>query len=169
MKRHKAIIIATSLGVILVAVAVGLWLGLRSTEPFPQSVLKEVNYPLFYPSQLNQVKISKPSIKYNKQQGSISYIVYLNQTELTFSEQASPETFTYDSSLYPQFVDKFGNYASFDSLDGTVYLTQLPGSNSQTAIMDSKGTLLFVRTDNSTMSQNRWKLLFNTIEFTLPR
>ncbi|HUD05657.1 MAG TPA: hypothetical protein VMR18_01895 [Candidatus Saccharimonadales bacterium] len=61
-------------------------------------------------------------------------------------------------------IEKLNGYASFDSVDGTVSLTNPTEVKSETAVMNAKGTLLFAKS-NGNLSENSWKLLFNSLDY----
>jgi hypothetical protein len=134
----------------------------------PTAIQKQVNFVIFYPQPNNQITLEKSTIKYDKSIAQISYIVNFANQHITFSEQASPDSFAADPTFYSNFVQKLNGYATFDSLNGTVNLTLPTEIKTETGVMNAKGTLVFVKSSGN-LSENNWKLLFNSLSYTQPR
>jgi hypothetical protein len=156
--------------VVLAVIAVGfIFIFLNGKKPIiPATIRSEVNFPIFYPSGLKGAAIESSSFKYDPKQKYVNYFVNFNKFKLTFSEQATPNTFSVDPSIYNEFTQKFNIYGSFSSINGTVNLGQPPHTKYEVAIMNSSGTLLFIRTDNGYMDESNWRLLFNNLSFVRP-
>lgn len=86
---------------------------------------------------------------------------------ITFAEQSSPDSFAADPNFYPAFIQKLGGYDTFNSVNGQVDLTRPAQVNAETGVMNTKGTLLFARSDGD-LSETNWKLLFNSLDYTQP-
>jgi hypothetical protein len=169
MKKYK--IYQIGLGVLaLFFLTLGLiiYFNNKTSTAVPKYILSEVNFPIFYPSGLKNTTIQSSSFKYDNGQKYTSYIVTYDKFKLTFSEQDSPNTFSADPSIINEFMQKFNVYSSFSSIYGTVNLTQPKNTPYETAIMNSTGTLMFVRSDNGYISESNWRLLFNNLSYVRP-
>jgi hypothetical protein len=156
---------------VIVAFGVGgYFLHKRLEKPpvIPQAITNNVNFPIYYPTITKETTIRQNTIKYSSTQSQVSFIVNDVSSEVTFAEQAAPDTFVNDPGLYPQFIEKLDGSTSFSSIDGTVNITLPPQTHLQTAVMDAKGTLLFVSSDSGNLTENEWKTLFNDLEYVQP-
>jgi hypothetical protein len=155
--------------VIILIAAIGILISVifNQSSQIPSSVQKQISFIIFYPD-ISTAVVQKNTVKYDKSNKFLNFIVKYNQYYLTFSEQTTPSEFNYDSNIYPEFVQKLNSYDSFGSVDGTVYLTHPNSANYETAIMNAKGTLLFAKTDNGLMDVTKWQTLFNTMQYQTP-
>lgn len=155
----------------LVAVFLFALIGIHiyDTKPpiIPGTIQKQVNFPIFYPNLSQRVDIETNSFKYDKSLGQVTFIVKFASRSITFAEQTSPDSFAADPTFYNNFIEKLGGYATFDSVNGTVSLTEPAQVDAQTAVMNAKGTLLFAKSSGN-ISQNNWTLLFNSLAYTQP-
>ena len=151
----------------LVAAAIALFLFAKNPPAIPQNIQKQVNFVIFYPQENAQTSIQKTTIKYNSQLKQISYIVNFSGRQITFAEQSSPDSFADDPNFYPKFIESLNGYATFDSINGRVDLTRPKEVKNEAAVMNAKGTLLFAKS-NGDISEDNWKLLFNSILFIKP-
>jgi hypothetical protein len=140
------------------AAAVALLLLLRKEPAIPPVINKEASFVIFYPGENSQTKINKETFKYNTQAKNLSFIV---------SEQSTPEGFVDIPQAYDKLIESLRAYASFDSFYGKVDLTHPKEfSGQQSAVMNSKGTLIFVHPTNGSLSTDQWKQLFNNMNVT---
>lgn len=162
----KTLIISASvlvLGITLVAVL----LLLRKPSVVPQSILKQIDFAIFYPPVSQQTTIETGTFKYAKSLGQVSFIVEFGGQHITFAEQASPDSFGADPNFYSQFIKSLNGYTFFDSVNGRVDLAQPAQVNAETGVMNAKGTLMFAKSDGN-LSEDNWKLLFNSLSYTQP-
>jgi hypothetical protein len=149
------------------AAAVALLLLLRKEPAIPPVINKEASFVIFYPGENSQTKINKETFKYNTQAKNLSFIVSYANKSLTFSEQSTPEGFVDIPQAYDKLIESLRAYASFDSFYGKVDLTHPKEfSGQQSAVMNSKGTLIFVHPTNGSLSTDQWKQLFNNMNVT---
>lgn len=139
----------------------------RDSSPVPTSIQNSVQFPVIYPKPSQQITIKESTFKYSKSLGQVSFIVNFAGSNITFAEQSSPDSFSADPTFYPTFIQKLNGYATFTALDGRVDLTLPSETHYQTAVMNAKGTLVFASSPNK-LTENNWKLLFNTLENTQP-
>jgi hypothetical protein len=166
LKLYK--LVGLLIALILVVFGIILILSNSKKTVIPNNIRSEVNFPIFYPSGLKNAVIDQSSLKYDSKQKYVNYLVNYNKFKLTFSEQATPNTFTVDPSIYTEFTQKFNIYGSFSSVNGNVNLGQPAHTAYEVAIMNSSGTLLFIRTDNGYMDESNWRLLFNNLAYVRP-
>jgi hypothetical protein len=66
-------------------------------------------------------------------------------------------------AAYTKLLSSLNQFDSFDSPNGTVALTHPKELNgAESAVMNAKGTLLFVR-PNGNVSSDDWRRLFNNL------
>jgi hypothetical protein len=160
--QKNSIRIISSIVIILLIGGAG-WILYKhwSKPPIPSSILSQINYPVFLPQ--TGITLNQRSYKFDASQKLLTFTGYVKNGELaTFAEQATPEPITDLSGYYQQFLQTLNEYQSFDSLQGTVYLTHPTGAG-QAAVMSSKGTLMFIRVAND-VSQNTWQPIFNNLQ-----
>lgn len=166
MKRKTVLL---PLLVIALAIVITILVALFHNRPavVPRSILKQVNFVIFYPPASQQMTIEPGTFKYAKSLGQVSFIVGFGGRHITFAEQSSPDSFSADPNFYPQFIQKLGGYATFGSTNGQVDLTRPSQVNAETGVMNAKGTLLFAKSDGD-LSEDNWKLLFNALSYAQP-
>jgi hypothetical protein len=131
-------------------------------SPIPASFRKSISFPVFLPTA--GVTINTNSYKFEPSQKILSFTGYLSDRQLaTFTEQATPDPINDLTNFYSQFLQTLNQYAAFDTLNGTVNLTHPNGGVGQAAVMNSKGTLMFVRVANDE-PQSVWQPLFNQLK-----
>lgn len=160
MKRGFWVVIVIVLALALVIAGVLFW---RSSQPpIPKNIKQQTNFLLYYPSP-QSAKIDKATIKYDTSNKLVSFVA--NQeagAKFVFSMQASPVEFSEVPESYNKYIERLSMTTSFDSTQGKVDITNPEGQTGQTAVMNSKGTLLFV-TANKQLSEDEWHSLFNTL------
>jgi hypothetical protein len=163
MKKFTSPIIAF----LITVGTIGLFVFVRKPPVIPHNIQKQVNFAIFYPQVSSQASIQKTTFKYDPSLKQLSFIVNFSGRQITFAEQSSPDSFADDPNFYPKFIEKLNGYATFDSVDGRVDLTRPKEVKSQAAVMNSKGTLMFAKS-NGDISEDNWKQLFNYMLFSKP-
>lgn len=159
MKR--AVVIAAS--VILVA-GVALVLLLGPKPVISRTIIKQAGFGVWYPAKPYEVRKSTLKVTKSGQDMLASFDAANGGTTLSFTEQATPESFTDVPQVYDKLIEKLRGYSTFDSVNGKVDLTmpeELKGV--QTAVMNSRGTLIFVRPSKA-LSANDWRQVFNSLQ-----
>ena len=137
----------------------------RHNPTFPTAIKHQAGFVLFYPTDKSILKVDKSTIKFDASNKLVSYITYnSSNSKIIISEQATPETFVDIPTAYDQLIERLQGYSTFESANGKVSLThpkELKGP--QSAVMNSKGTLMFVR-PSVNMSDSDWRLLFNSLQ-----
>jgi len=149
------------------AVIIALINFINKPPVIPSDIQKQVNFVIFYPQPSTQTVIQKNTFKYDPKLKQASFIADYGGRQITFAEQSSPDSFADDPNFYPKFIASLNGYATFDSVDGRVDLTRPKEVKSQTAVMNAKGTLMFAKS-NGDISEDNWKLLFNSMLYTKP-
>ena len=136
----------------------------NSRQILPTTIKRQLLFPVFWPDKNEPVTISKKTLKYDSTDSILSYIARTTDgNNIIVTEQATPESITASPQVYNQLIQDINNYEEFDSRNGTVYLTHPKELNGgQTAVMDSQGTLMFVK-PNKDLSDNAWRQLFNNM------
>jgi hypothetical protein len=153
--------------VIVLAVAIAVYVHCMKPSVVPSTIRKRANFAIFYPNPSKQIYIPVNSFKYDASLNQVAFVVRFAGRSVTFAEQPSPDSFAADPTFYSNFITKLGGYATFSSIDGTVSLTEPAQVDTQTAVMNTKGTLLFAKSSGN-INENNWKLLFNSLSYTQP-
>lgn len=162
----KKIVIISALVAILAAGGLSaILLHSKNSSPFSARIRKQANLIIFYPdSKSTGYKVDTTSIRYDPSTKVLSYTARGNGSNLTITEQTTPDPFNDIPQYWDTFTTKLQSYTSFDSANGKVALTrpvELKGG--QSAIMNAKDTLMFVHPINGDFSQDQWKQLFNNL------
>lgn len=154
--------------VILVVSGSALYLNTRNLQSdsiIPVAIKKNVSFVIFYPKASPTLKLNASSIKFDPPSGLVSFTANHAGVNLTFAEQATPESFVDIPPAYDKLIETLNEYATFNSFYDTVHLTKPKELNGQqSAVMNSKGTLMFVNTTNGSLTDDQWKSLFNNLE-----
>ena len=155
--------------VLLILLAGGGYFGYKqvsdSRAVLSRSIKSSLTFGIFWPTKDSPLIGDKTTIKYDTTENHFDYNAILsNGTLVTISEQATPESFVDIPQAYEKLVESMHTYRSFDSQTGKVYLTRPPqSSGNQTAVMNAKGTLLFMRAYKD-LDDNTWTKIFNNLE-----
>jgi hypothetical protein len=147
----------------LAALSAGIFFLHTKMTSIPIAIKSQISFPILYPSSNSIMNIKASSIKYNAPNQQLTFVANYGGGTVSFSEQSTPSSFVDVPAVYTSLVSKLNEYDSFDSVNGSVYMLhpkELMGS--QSAVMNTKGTLLFARPSfNITVS--RWKEIFNNL------
>jgi hypothetical protein len=151
-----------SISIIIVAVAIVGVLVWR--KPFiPGKIKGSVTSTIFVPAG-PQVKNQSATVKYDSSLKLLSYQSIAYGVNTTVSEQPTPQNFIDIPEVYDKVVTSYNQYENFDTAAGTVYLTRPKNQNGrQVAVMNSKGTLMFVKADRD-LSDDQWRKFFNNLQ-----
>lgn len=125
----------------------------------------EADFGIWYPNAKNvDYELRKDTVAYDESNRILSFVVESPQNgKLTFSQQAVPEVVSGQPDLFDIQLKSLPEVGKFESLHGTVSITHPTGTSEATAIMRSKGTLLYVHS-NKTMTTEKWRKIFNSLE-----
>jgi len=161
------------IGVLLVvAVATGgtiaavLYVQSRQSGVISSSIQQHIAFQIYAPIDTSAWAINRSSIAYNSSQGVLSLSVSSPTNTFVLEEQQTPDIFTNVSQYYPTLLSKLNVYGNFQTGLGTVELTkptELHGE--QTAVLNSAGTLLFVRPKNN-LTNGQWGTFFSSLVVT---
>lgn len=165
MKRWFIIFmaIAAILGVVWLALYIGVL-----NQPIPRKVLGQAGFGVWYPHGGSlALEVDRDSVKtsLNGNDRLVTFTAHSPSKALAFTEQAVPDSFNDVPQVYDKLIEKLRGYSSFDSVNGTVSLTrpeELKGG--QTAVMKSKGTLVFIKPEKD-LSTDDWRRLVNNLQF----
>lgn len=131
----------------------------------PQAIRKQVSFVIFVPGKSSADQVNHTTVKYDSSLQLLTYMAKSasNNLQIIISEQATPQSFVDIPQTYDALTTKLNQYGSFDSINGTVYLTRPKELNGgQSAVMNAKGTLLFAKPSQS-LSDNDWRAFFNSL------
>ncbi len=158
----------TMLVVALILLAGGGALGYHAWQNSKRVVSKSIrtaaSFTLFWPSPTAPIRGDRTTIKYDYTENLFSFVAHTDDgTTITISEQATPGSFVDIPQSYDKLTEGLHSYKAFDSQAGKVNLTrpsQLNGA--QSAVLNSKGTLLFMRPSKD-LSDDTWQKIFNNL------
>lgn len=110
------------------------------------------------------IGVNREPMKYDTASKLLSYFAIAYGVKILVSEQPTSESFIDIPKTFDKVAANMNEYAKFDSNTGTVHLMrpeELAGK--QTAVMNSKGTLMFVKPDRD-LSEDQWNKLFSKLE-----
>ena len=137
----------------------------RHSNPIPRSILSQVHFAIIYPGNTDLKKVEKNSVKYDSQNKVFTYIYKDAGLSITFTEQTTPEAFIDVPAAYTKLTDSMNTYASFDSYYGKVALTKPKQFNGdQTAVLNSRGTLVFAHATYGSWSRDQWIKFANDMQ-----
>jgi hypothetical protein len=129
----------------------------------PKNIKNEVTSTIFLPKS-PQVANDRSTVKYDNNLKLLSFQSTVFGVHSTISEQPTPQQFVDIPETYAKVLDSWNQYSSFDSAQGTVYLTKPKNNgNKQAAVMNSKGTLMFITPDKD-LSGDQWRQFFNSLQ-----
>lgn len=157
MKRKFGLVGGILLGAIVVTIAIAyLW---PKSVAFSDAVLKASDFAVFVPNS-KAIIIDPDTVKYNSQDKVVAFTVTIGQTAAVVSEQATPEQFTDIPQVYDKVLSSMRQYQSFEVPLGKVYLTRpAEQQGKQAAVMNTKGTLMFVK-PTTDLTEDQWRDLF---------
>jgi hypothetical protein len=151
-------------GALAVGLVVGgiLWL-VHPRLPISSEIRKQLTFPLFYPGTESSYVVDAKTVNYNGHDKVLIFHAKSGDTDMTISEQATPDPFNDIPEYYPKLIEKLHGYNDFDSLNGKVSLTrpeELKGG--QSAVFNGKGTLMFVHPSRD-LRDDEWRSFFNAL------
>jgi hypothetical protein len=153
----------TIVALVLIAGATMLAKQLAPEPVVPSNIQKAVTSTIFLPNSPSTVT-KRETVKYDSKTKLLSYEAIAFGVNSVVSEQPTPESFTDIPQVYDKFIDNLQQYKSFDTANGKVFLTrpkELKGG--QTAVMNSKGTLMFIKPERA-LSEDQWRQLFKSLK-----
>ena len=165
MKLRLLIVVSLVVTILTIGLAVNMR---ANNQPIPHDILKQAAFGIWYPAaNPPEFKVDRGAVKYsvNGQDKLVTFVARGLTNNLSFTEQAVPDSFNDIPQLYDKLIEKLRAYSTFDSVNGTVSLTrpeELKGG--QTAVMRAKGTMVFVRPDKD-LSADDWRRLMNNLSF----
>jgi hypothetical protein len=137
----------------------------ENVQVVPADIKQKISHVIYYPDTIGGLTVDKTSFKYDDTNEVLSYTAKYSSAEITIAEQSTPENFVDIPQAYDKLVETLNSYSAFSSFHGTVYLTK-PKENKgqQSAVMNSKGTLMFANVTIGSLTDNEWKKLFNNLE-----
>ena len=168
-RRPLSTSVALSLGLV---VGAGLLLGAyylffyhASPNVIPPAIKRQVSFVVFYPSPDPDITLVPNSFTFDPKTKLMVYEISLANTPITVSEQSTPQNFIDIPQAYDKLIESLSEYASFQSYYDKVSLTHPKEFHGQqSAVMNSKGTLVFAHPTKGALTEDQWKKLFNGFE-----
>ena len=158
MKRWW-IIIAT---LTLVGVLILFGQNFSSKSPLPANLTDQATSTVLVPI-TNDISVNRTTASYNPHIKLLVFSVQVGGIRTVFSEQPTPNTFVDIPQVYDRVIEQSQEYGSFETALGTVHLTRPRNAyGKQTAILNTRGTLLFVKPDKE-LSDSNWRQLFRAL------
>lgn len=159
------------LSVLSIAIIASVIFGVRSFENsasvqnIPTDIKQIVSHVIYYPDSTSGLSVDKNSFKFDDASEVLSFTAKYGNANITIAEQATPENFVDIPPAYDKLIETLNSYYAFSSFHGTVHLTK-PKENKgqQSAVMNSKGTLMFANVTGGSLTENEWKKFFNNLE-----
>jgi hypothetical protein len=157
-----ALRIAIIVGIIGVLTIGLLWL-FRPYRPIPQSIKSQLTTTLLMP-RIGDYQEAYGTAGYDSVHNLLTFKIGFSGTDIVVSEQPEPTQFNDISGYYTAFVNDLGEYTSFGSINGTVYLFHPKTDPTKTAaVMVQAGTLMFAN-PNSNITMSQWRSFFNAVQ-----
>lgn len=159
MKRLWLIMIGvTAIGLLVIIVML-----LGPKPPVPAEIQRAVTSTIMVPK-ARDVVVARESMKYDSKLKLLTYSAMAYGVKTVVSQQPTPESFIDIPQVYDKVVANMNEYKKFDTDSGTVYLTRPTDlGGKQAAVMNTKGTLMFVKPERD-LSEDQWRILFNNLE-----
>jgi len=131
-------------------------------NPIPDQIKQNVKFVILYPDKTHSQPVISKSLKYDQSSKVFSFVYSTGTADITVAEQATPQAFTDIPQAYDKLVQNLNEYSSFDSYYGKVSLTKPKEfGNQQTAVFNSKGTLVFAHQTKGNWTKDQWNDLIN--------
>lgn len=151
------------MGVTAIGLLVIIVMLLGPKPPVPAEIKRAVTSTLLVPK-ARDVVVNRESMKYDSQLNLLTYSAIAYGVKTVVSQQPTPESFIDIPQVYDKVVASMNEYKKFDSDSGTVHLTRPKDlGGKQAAVMNTKGTLMFVKPERD-LSEDQWRKLFNNLE-----
>jgi hypothetical protein len=161
--KNKIYILATVAILILLVTVVAAGIALAPKPVLPKSITKQTTFTVFVPT-TSEIMVDTASTKYDAKLKLLSYNATVNGIHIVLSMQPTPESFADIPQFYDKVVAKMNEYSKFESINGTVHLTRpIDLGGKQTAVVDTKGTLIFVKPE-SDLTDDQWRQFFKNID-----
>lgn len=165
-KLSRSQIIVSSIVVFSLLVGIIMLVGSRhSPGLIPDNLKKQISFVLFLPSSSPEMNINTKSFRYDPVSKVFTFKMQYDHSTLTIAEQATPQNFIDIPQAYDKVMETLNEYASFNSYYDKVSLTRPKEfKGQQSAIMNSKGTLITAHPTKGELTEDQWKKLFNGLE-----
>jgi hypothetical protein len=129
----------------------------------PAVITRAVTSTILVPN-VSGATVDRKSMKYDSQIKLLTYTASADSVNIVVSQQPTPASFTDIPQVYDKVVASMSEYSTFESSTGTVHLTRPKDlGGKQAAVMNAKGTLMFVKPARD-LSEDQWRRLFNNLE-----
>lgn len=160
----KVIFTEVLLGVFILMATLCVWFWQESQRVIPKEVSAELNQQVFLPDQ-SVYEVDKSTVKLDSQSGVFSYKANLSEGQtIRVSQQPLPSSFSVDPSNLDKLTKSMNEYGKVETIHGEAVLTHPDElSGGQAAVLMTKSTLLFVRSDID-LSVIEWRDVLNNLK-----
>jgi hypothetical protein len=165
MKKHwKRILLILMVATFVFGSSVVVRFYLQSRVLVSKTITSQIGFLLFVPTNTESITYDKSSVKLDNSLKLVTFYVYVSGIRVTFAEQNAPDSFTDVPQLYDQLLNKLREYQDVSTMFGTVTLTRpVELSGGQSAVADSKGTLIIARPAKD-LTEDEWRTVFNNMQ-----
>jgi len=126
-------------------------------------IRKQINFAIMVPS--DNSLVDKKTVKYDPSKKILSFLCDSFNSKLIVSEQAFPDQFVDVPQAYDRFLQQLPTITSFEVINGQVNLAKPENLNGKTlAVMNGKGTFIFVHSQTKDLNENQWRTFFNSMD-----
>jgi hypothetical protein len=158
--KYKIILI---LAILIIGVLI-LLLKPSDNKTFPASIVKQVDFSIFYPevSEHSSVSAKLSTVEYSQSNHDLTYTAFVDRKQIAVSEQDTPDVFS-ESGVYDFKLSQAHQYDNLDTNAGLVYLTRPTETDGQTVAWDNTHGTLILAHGLADLSPNEWQQLFNNL------
>lgn len=153
--------------ILLLVMSIFVTVGLMVTQARTQNIKlpADIDFRVWYlSSEKTGYTLLPGSTQYDKSSKTILFkLQNKNNNVLTFSQQATPESNVVSSEVFDTQLASLPQVTKFDSVNGSVAITKPTNGGQSTAIMRSKGTIVYIYSKDQIQTED-WRILFNDLE-----
>ena len=164
MKVKKKILLFGLFILIVTGLGVSGIILLKPNSPIPKDISSQLKFSPFLASGDAKVLGAVSDVSYSASSEVLAYNLNYDGVKMVVSQQPTPESFTDVPQVYDELLKKLNSQESFEVSIGKVSITlptELKGG--QTAVMNSKGVLMFVKPDKN-LTRDQWRDFFSKLK-----
>ncbi len=165
MSRTARLLVATGAILLICVGSATAWVMTHREAPLlPPRITEQASFVMYVPGSDWQTDAEEATIR----NGVLTLHASRGNDSLIITQQAIPEVFDDVPQYYPQLISRLNKYASFGTVNGTVYLTKPKELNGQQqAVLSNNGTLLFAHPSHN-LDSDSWRRFFNSLIIVKP-
>src|SRR5690349_592066 len=156
---HGLAIVSTTAFMVAIAYVV-----LRPHTVVPPTIGAQLTFSPLVPKQAAAIHIQSDSIKYDKQDKVLSYVIDLPGAKYAvINEQATPQEFIDIPDAYAKVQSSLHPHLNFDSSHGVVSVGSVTNTDDDVALLRDRGVLIFVRINGGQLAEAQWRTLVDSL------